>query len=140
MERAEFDEYIDGFNAEDTTAFDRFIAEDLYMVNGLLEIHGRQGMKDHYALIWPDFVETLMVDDYVSDDSHVAIEMRTNFRARHDAPDALFGPVVEGDQFDFHGVILYQITGGQFSRIRVAYNSFAKTAVDGTRTELGIPH
>lgn len=141
MDRATFDQYIDGFNAEDTTAFDRFIADDLRMVNGLLEIVGRQGMKDHYAKIWPDFVERLVVEDFVSDDTHVAIEMRTNFRARHDAPGALFGPVVEGDQFDFHGVILYRLDeAGQFRSIRVAYNSFAKTGVDGTRTELGIPH
>lgn len=141
MDRATFDEYIAGFNAEDTTAFDRFIAEDLWMINGLLEIHGRQGMKDHYAKIWPDFVETLDVVDFVSDDTRLAIEMKTNFRARHDASEALFGPVVEGDQFDFHGVILYRINdAGQFSHIRVAYNSFRKTGVDGTRTELGLPH
>lgn len=142
MQRARFEEYIARFNAEDDTAFDEFLAPDMHMQNGTLEFDGIDGMKHHYRdLIWPHFVERLTVPQFVSDSESVAIQMHTLFTARRDAVETIFGPVLAGETFEFDGVILYRLTPEEkFADILVAYNSFIKTARDGTRTDLGIPH
>lgn len=90
--------------------------------------------------IWPHFVDRLTPIRFVSDDHIAAAELRTNFQAKHDATDTLFGRVKAGDQFDYHGIIMYDIRGEKFSTITVSYISFRKTAADGTVTELGIVH
>jgi hypothetical protein len=141
MDKARFDDYIRRFNAQDTTAFDDYIAPGLHMLNGTLEFTGRQGMKDHYAKVWSSFRETLAVPRFVSDERTAAIQMRTHFEAVKDDPRSLFGPVREGETFDFQGVIMYEIDGnGQFADITVAYNRFTFTDRGGDQTELGIPH
>jgi hypothetical protein len=141
MRRAEYDEYIRRFNEEDPTAFDDYIAPDMRMLNGALEFHGIEGMRDHYERrIWPFFREELNVLRFVSDDASLAVQMWAGFIPKRDAADTLFGPVVRGERFDFRGLILYELDGGRFRSITVAYNSFSRTAADGTRDELGIPH
>jgi hypothetical protein len=141
MDKAVFDDYIRRFNKQDATAFDDYIAPDMHMTNGTLEFTGRQGMKDHYAQIWSSFRETLNVPRFVSDDQTAAIQMHTHFEALKDDPKSLFGPVREGETFDFRGVIMYEIdANGQFADIKVAYNRFTFTDLSGEQVELGITH
>jgi hypothetical protein len=141
MDRARFDDYIRRFNEQDATAFDDYIAPGMRMLNGGLEFTGVEGMRDHYARIWDGFREELHVERFVSDDRSLAIRMWTHFVARRDDPDSLFGPVREGETFDFRGLILYHLGPDErFEQIQVAYNSFTHTLLDGTEVELGIPH
>jgi hypothetical protein len=128
MLRAEFEEYIGRFNAEDPTAFEDFLAPGMHMLNGTLEFTGIQGMKDHYAKIWGRIRETLDVERFVSDEDTVAIQMHAHF------------DVLAGEMFDFHGLIMYRLEHGKFADVKVAYNRFIFTDVDGIRTDLGIPH
>ena len=46
----------------------------------------------------------------------------------------------KGENFDFRGLILYDLEDGKFRRIQVAYNSFTFTNIKGEVTDLGIPH
>lgn len=141
MLKERFDDYIARFNRRDVTAFEDYLADDMHMKNGTLEFDGVQGMKDHYAHIWAGFTEELFPTDFVSSDDNVAIRMRTLFTADRDDPESLFGPVVQGTRFEFEGVISYRLNAqGRFSDILVAYNHFRRIDVDGTVTELGIPH
>jgi hypothetical protein len=140
MKRQVFDDYINRFNQRDMTAFDDYIATDLVLQNGTLVLHGRQGMKDHYAKIWSTFREELHVERFFSDDENIAIEMWTHFTAERDNPASLFGDVKQGDTFDFRGLILYKIKDGKFPDIKVAYLSFVRTNSDGKQISLGIPH
>ena len=143
MDRARFDDYIRRFNAEDDTAFDDYLAPDLHMKNGTLEFTGvLDGMKHHYRdLIWPHFTERLTVPRFVGGDGIVAIQMNTLFTARRDAEDTIFGPVRDGETFEFDGVIMYDLDeSDRFADILVAYNSFVHTDRDGNRRDLGIPH
>ncbi|MBL5972667.1 MAG: nuclear transport factor 2 family protein [Candidatus Leucobacter sulfamidivorax] len=141
MQKQQFDDYIARFNRRDETAFEDYLAENMHMKNGTLEFDGVQGMKDHYAKIWSTFEERLEPTDFVGSDTNVAIRMDTYFTAERDDPESLFGPVVQGDRFEFHGVISYRLDAdGRFSDILVAYNSFTSIRRDGTVTELGIPH
>jgi hypothetical protein len=140
VDRARFDEYIRRFNAEDATGFDEFIAQNLRMQNGTLVFHGVQGMKDHYAKIWGTFRETLTVERFVSDDESVAIQMWANFMTLKDVEESVFGAMRKGEQLDFRGIIMYRLVDGRFADIRVAYNSFTFTGLDGEQVERGIPH
>ncbi len=138
--RSNFDEYIRRFNAHDETAFDDYIAPEMRMLNGTLAFTGVQGMKDHYLKkIWPFYKEELHVERFVSDANSIAIQMWAHFTASKDA-DTLFGSVRAGETFDFHGVIMYEITNNKFSRITVAYNSFMHTDPTGKTVNMGIPH
>ena len=142
MQEARFREYIRRFNAEDDTAFDDFLAPDMHMKNGTLEVTGVHGMKHHYRdLIWPHFQEKLTVPRFVSSATIVAIQMNTLFTAKKDADETLFGPVSAGETFEFDGLIMYDIDEtDRFRDILVAYNSFVYTNRHGARRDLGIPH
>ena len=140
MDRATFDRYIEMFNRKDPTAFDEFIAVDMTMLNGGLQIDGRAGMRAHYAHIWRSCRETLNVMRFVSDQDTLAIQMWAHFDVEQDDAESVFGPVSAGEAFDFRGLIMYRIADGQFVDCKVAYNSFARTESDGTVIELGMPH
>jgi hypothetical protein len=67
--------------------------------------------------------------------------MHAHFTVLADDPASLFGPVHEGETFDFRGLIMYRLDDdGKFADIKVAYNRFTFTGLDGQPTELGIPH
>ncbi|MGV9711274.1 nuclear transport factor 2 family protein [Gordonia sp. NPDC003424] len=141
MQRNRFDDYIRRFNQRDTTAFEDYIAPDMICRNGGLEIHGVDGMKEHYAKIWETFVEELNVERFVSDDHTLAVRMRTRFEADRSDDDSLFGPVEKGQQYEYFGVIMYEIDDtGRFSSIQVAYNHFQAISPDGEVSEMGMPH
>ena len=140
MKREAFEDYIRRFNERDTTAFEDYLSPSVRVRNGTLEFTGIQGMKDHYALVWETFRETLRVERFVSDEDTVAIQMHAHFDALADDDDSLFGPVREGETFDFRGLIMYRLEDGKFADIKVAYNSFTFTGLDGSGRELGIPH
>jgi hypothetical protein len=140
MKREVFDDYINRFNARDTTAFEDYIDPNARVINGTLEISGMQGMKDHYAKIWKSFSEELHVERFVSDEDTLAIQMWTHFEAMQDDDDSPFGKVEAGETFDYHGVIMYQIVDDKFTDIKVAYLSFTRTNLEGETIELGIPH
>lgn len=98
-------------------------------------------MKDHYQnKIWPDFDERLNPLRFIGNDDHVAIEMRTEFEALADNPDTLFGAVRKGEMFVYHGLIMYDLRDGRFTKIQVAYNRFTNIKLDGTEIEMGLPH
>ena len=141
MRREDYDDYIRRFNAEDPTAFDDYLAPGMKMLNGGLAFAGVEGMRDHYEnKIWPHFVEKLNVLNFVSDETTLAVRLWTHFVAKADADDTLFGPVEKGETFDYRGVILYEIAGGKFTCITVAYNSFVNTKVTGETIDMGMPH
>jgi hypothetical protein len=97
-------------------------------------------MRDHYEnKMWPYFVERLNVIRFVSSDTVLAVEMRTNFLAKR-AGETIFGSVVPGEQFDYRGLIMYDIEGGKFTSITVAYNSFRNTKQSGAVIDRGLPH
>lgn len=141
MERARFDDYIARFNARDATAFDDYLCADMEMLNGALRFTGVEGMKHHYVdLIWPHFREELNPERFVSDGTRIAVAMRTEFTALHDAAETLFGLVVKGERFTYRGLIMYDMRDGKFATITVAYNSFTNTKPDGQVVEMGLPH
>jgi len=141
VKRADFDNYISRFNAEDPGTFEDYLAPDVRMLNGTLELSGVAEVKEHYARIWSAMRESLNVERFVSDEQTIAIQMHTHFEVLADDPASPFGQIRAGETFDFHGLIMYRLRAdGKFADIKVAYNSFMYTSLDGTATDLGIPH
>lgn len=141
MDERAFSEYIRRFNEEDDTAFDDYLHPEMHMKNGTLEFSGVDGMKHHYRdLIWGRFRELLDVRRFVGAGDRIAIQMRTLFTARKDQEASIFGPVKTGETFEFNGLIMYELDGGRFRDILVAYNSFVFTDEAGRSRDLGIPH
>lgn len=140
MDRADFDDYIRRFNAQDATAFDDYLAPDVSVLNGTLPLRGVQEFKAHYRRIWENFTEVLHIERFVSDMSTLAVQMWTHFEAQGDDEASLFGPVKAGETFDFRGLVLYRIEQGRFTHITVAYNSFVHTDLQGRQVNLGVPH
>jgi hypothetical protein len=140
MNREEYNRYIERFNARDLTAFDDYIHPDLFMQNGQLVTHGRQGMKDHYTWIWKTYSEDLEVLQFMTTSDRIAIEMKARFEAQRDGIETPFGDVVAGEKFEFHGLIMYQLVEEMFKDIRVAYFSFKHTDLDGNVNDLGLAH
>jgi len=141
VDQADFDTYIARFNKEDPGAFETYMAPDIRMLNGTLELNGVAEVKAHYARIWGAMRESLDVERFVSDADTVAIQMHTHFEVRADDPGSPFGPIRQGETFDYHGLIMYRLRAdGKFADIKVAYLSFIHTGLDGAQTDLGIPH
>jgi hypothetical protein len=141
VDRADFDTYIARFNAEDPGAFETYMAPDVRMLNGTLELSGVREVKAHYARIWGAMRESLNVERFVSDADTVAIQMHTHFEVRADDPASPFGEIIRGETFDYHGLIMYRLRAdGKFADIKVAYLSFIYTDLEGAATDLGIPH
>jgi len=88
----------------------------------------------------PSFSEDLTIEKFIGNEEHVAVQMWAHFTALADDEASLFGPVKKGETFDFRGLILYDLVDGKFSVIKVAYNSFVFTDINGKATDLGIPH
>lgn len=141
MQQADFDTYIARFNEEDPGAFETYMAPDVRMLNGTLELNGVAEVKAHYARIWGAMRESLNVERFVSDERTVAIQMHTRFEVRADDDGSPFGQIRQGETFDYHGLIMYRLgDDGRFADIKVAYLSFIYTDRDGTAKDLGIPH
>jgi hypothetical protein len=63
-----------------------------------------------------------------------------HFEALADSQDSPFGALRAGECLDYRGVVMYRIRDRRFYDIRVAYNSFSFTGLDGARIDRGIPH
>jgi SnoaL-like domain len=141
VEKQDFDSYIRRFNDEDPGAFEDYMAPDVRMLNGTLVLNGVAAVKEHYGRIWGAMRESLFVERFVSDAQTVAIQMHTHFDVLTDDPASPFGEIAAGETFDFHGLIMYRLReDGKFADIKVAYNCFIYTSLDGAATDLGIPH
>ncbi len=140
MKRDRFDDYLRRFNAADSSAFLEYMHPRVLMTNGSMHLQGVEAVRAHYELnIWPCFDETVHVERFVTDESTLAVRLRTTFVARSDAT-TVFGSVRRADRFQYLGVVLYEIEDGRFTRIDVAYSEFLRIDSEGRATSLGMPH
>lgn len=134
--------YIGKFNQQDHSGFEEFFAPNIKMFNGGLVFDGVEAVKAHYRQIWAVMKETLHVKEYLPvSASRLVIELHTHFDVPESKTDTPFGAIIAGQQFDFHGLILYKIDeNDRFYEVHVSYFDFIKTDVDGTKINIGMPH
>jgi len=140
LNRAEFDDYVRYFNAEDPRGFEKYLSEDVHVQNGRMRFQGLANMKAHYAKIWGKMKETLNVRKFISSSDHIAVDLWTHFDVLIDDEHSIFGPVRKGEAFDYTGIVFYTLSAGKIIDIKVSYLDFEHTALDGTKTSLGIVH
>ncbi len=140
INRAAFDNYIAMFNAKNPLAFEAYYADNMRMQNGHMVLSGIPEVKEHYRKIWSVMKEELTVVNYVHDGDSLAVELKAHFTAEKSASNSPFGKVTKGENFDYHGVIMYKIDHmGKFYDIKVAYLDFTNTK-NGVTKSLGMAH
>lgn len=118
MDRVSYDKYIECFNKQDVIVFEDYFCFDMYMMNGVLEFIGIDGMKDYYInKIWFYFVEDLMVFWFFGGEEWIVIEMIVEFKVIDVFDEILFGVVEKGEWFMFYGLLMYELEGGCFKKI-----------------------
>lgn len=125
---AAFAAYIDAFNRDDYRAFGDYYAEDVVLViAGLQTLQGRQAIFDYYRRVKAQTRRTIDIIQSFSDGDGLAAELQSEFLALDDAPDFLTGPLRAGDRIRIHTFVLYELSGGRYSRIRSA--TFRRTFI-----------
>jgi hypothetical protein len=120
-EPAAFAAYIDAFNRDDYAAFGKYYADDVVLVvAGVRELRGRQAIFDFYKGVKTQTRRTIDIVQVFSDGQGLAAELQSEFLALEDAPDFPTGPLRAGERMRIHTFVLYELSGGRYSRIRSA--------------------
>ncbi|MGK9063740.1 nuclear transport factor 2 family protein [Stutzerimonas chloritidismutans] len=140
VDRESFQHYLDLFNRKDPAAFDTYYAPDVRMTNGGLVFNGIPEVRDHYRQIWGAMDEEVKVEQFLFDGKTLAVQLHTVFSVPRDAQQTPFGPIRQGERFDFHGAVFYTLNeAGKFTDIRIGYYSFSRTT-SGVTHAMGMPH
>lgn len=113
--------YIDAFNRDDYSSFGDYYAEDVVLViAGKQELRGRQTIFDFYKVVKSQTQRTIQVNRFIGTANRIAVELESEFLALEDLPDFTAGPMKKGGRIFINTFVIYELTGGRFSRIRSA--------------------
>lgn len=120
MNREQFHDYLDRFQAGDFDGFSRYYCEDVVfnLSGGKKIIHGRQGIVDFYREVLARIREDMTLNYLVIDETGVAAEMDTTFTALEDWPDFISKPMKKGEQFQITSWAHYTLRDGKFATIK----------------------
>jgi uncharacterized protein (TIGR02246 family) len=121
MDEAVFRTYIAEFNAANFEALARYYADDVvFSFNGRLTLNGRDAIVEFYRPFRKAVDETVDIRFLVMNDTHVAVEMATEFHAREDYQNFTRGPLKAGDTVRITSFVHYDIgPDGRFAAIRI---------------------
>ncbi len=121
MTEAEFRAYLDAFNAGDEAGYRRFYAEDVVLVlGGRRELKGPQAIIDFYKDVTATSSRRIALNRLIVSEDGIAAELESTFTALADLPDLLARPLKAGETYHHVTFVLYDVAGGQFTRIRSA--------------------
>ena len=120
MTRADYDEYLALFNANDPS-FIKFYHSDVVLELSGSEIRGAQGIKNFYADVKKYISERVEVTTFIRDGDLLAVEIPTTFTVIADWDDSFWGvPLKKGQVLRIVSWGIYDIEDGKFKRIRTA--------------------
>lgn len=120
MSRADYDEYLTLFNANDPS-FIKFYHPDVVLELGSSQITGNEGIRDFYANVKKYIKEEVEVTAYITDGKQLAVEIPTTFEVIADWDDSFWGvPLKKGQVMRIVSWGFYDIEDGKFKRIRTA--------------------
>ena len=120
MSRADYDEYLRLFNANDPF-FIKFYHPDVVLELSGSEIRGDQGIRDFYANVKRYIKERVDVTTFIRDGNLLAVEIPTTFEVIADWEDSFWGvPLKKGQVMRIVSWGIYEIEDGKFKRIRTA--------------------
>ena len=121
MAKERFVEYIDAFNRGDHASYSRFYDEEVVLdVAGKRELRGRQAIEDFYRQVRSQTRRTIEVVNVLGEGNRLAAELQSQFVALEDAPDFTAGPMKKGGRIFINTIVLYELQGERFKRIRSA--------------------
>lgn len=118
--RAEYDDYLSRFNSNDMTFID-YYHPDVVLELGATEIVGNTGIRDFYANVKKYIRETVTVNQFISDESGIAVEIPTRFECIADWEDSFWGvPLKKGQVMEIISFGFYQVEDRKFRRVKAA--------------------
>jgi hypothetical protein len=118
--REEYDDYVTRFNSNDMTFID-FYHPDVVLELGATEIVGNTGIRDFYANVKKYIKETVTVNQFISDEGGVAVEIPTRFECIADWQDSFWGvPLKKGQVMEIVSFGFYQVEDRKFRRVKAA--------------------
>jgi hypothetical protein len=118
--RKEYDDYVHRFNSNDMSFID-FYHPDVVLELGVKEIVGNIGIRDFYANVKKHIKETVTVNQFISDEGGVAVEIPTTFECFADWDDSFWGiPLKKGQVQKVISFGFYQVVDHKFKRIKAA--------------------
>lgn len=115
-----FETYIRAFNARDYAGFAAYYAADVEFFGQAARLTGRQAIVDFYQGIHAMVDETVEVLAFASAPGLIAAELLTTLVSRGDWPDFPNGAMTAGEKRQSRNFAFYDISAGQFTRIRTA--------------------
>lgn len=118
MTKDHFQAYIDAFNAKDFAGFGRFYHDDVTLcLSGKRVLRSRDEILAFYRDVALRCDERLFLRRIVLDQTDIAVELDTEFKALLDDPAFIAGPLVAGQSIFITSVIFYTVRDGRFSEI-----------------------
>ena len=118
--REEYDDYLARFNGNDMTFID-FYHPDVVLELGVSEIVGNLGIRDFYDNVKRYINETVTVNQFISDEGGVAVEIPTRFECIADWQDSFWGvPLKKGQVMEVISFGFYQVQDRKFRRVKAA--------------------
>ena len=120
MSRADYDEYLRLFNANDPS-FIKYYHPDVILELSGSQIRGDAGIRDFYANVKKYIKEKVEVTTFIRDGNQLAVEIPTTFEVIADWDDSFWGvPLKKGQVMRIVSWGIYDIEDGKFKRIRTA--------------------
>ncbi len=118
---ARFHAYIDAFNRSDYAALCAYYADDIELVigNGTTLV-GRDAIVAFYRPVKAAATRTITILQCFHDGVVLAAELESTFVALRDLPDFPSGPMRTGDRRYINSLVLYDLRGDRYTRIRAA--------------------
>jgi hypothetical protein len=118
--REEYDDYVTRFNSNDMSFID-YYHPDVVLELGATEIVGNTGIRDFYANVKKYIRETVTVNQFISDEGGVAVEIPTRFECIADWDDSFWGvPLKKGQVMEIISFGFYQVEDRKFRRVKAA--------------------
>ena len=116
--REEYQVYLDKFNSNDMSFID-FYHPEVVLELGAEEIKGDTGIRDFYANVKKYIKETVTVNQFISDEGGVAVEIPTRLECIADWQDSFWGvPLKQGQVMRIISFGFYQVRDHKFSHIK----------------------
>lgn len=120
LTRAEYQTYVDLFNANDPRFIEYYHPDVVLELPGS-EIRGATGIRDFYANVKKYIKEQVDVTVFVSDENTVAVEIPTRFECIADWEDSFWGvPLKKGQVMRIVSFGFYQVEDRKFKHIKSA--------------------
>jgi len=128
LTRADYDRYVEAFNARDYDAVADFYVDPPLMTFFGVEIRSRQALKDFYAFLHTHVKESVRVLNFAASDTLTAIDGIIRVEGIKDltreALDAQglhgFFPIAVGEVQEMRQFIFYKINDGLIERVECA--------------------